>query len=63
VFHKSLEQTLQTGLEQTWQYMDRCAAAEGHLVIFDRTTAKSWNEKLFQRGEPVRGKTIEVWGM
>jgi hypothetical protein len=63
VLHKSLEQTLQTGLEQTWQYMDRCAAAEGHLVIFDRTTAKSWNEKLFQRGEPVRGKTIGVWGM
>jgi len=45
---KSLEQTITTGVEQTWAYMDRCAASEGHLVIFDRTPGKPWEEKLFE---------------
>ena len=63
VLHRSLSQTLQSGLEQTWQYMDRCAASEGHLVVFDRTPNKSWEEKLFQRRETVHGHSIGVWGM
>jgi hypothetical protein len=63
ILHKTLEQTLQTGLEQTWQYMDRCGAGEGHLIIFDRNPDRSWDDKLFQRSELVRGKTIGVWGM
>ena len=63
LLHKSLEQTLTQGLEQTWAYMDRCAAEEGHLVVFDRTPGKSWEEKVFQREESVRGTSISVWGM
>ncbi|MBI3756833.1 MAG: ATP-binding protein [Deltaproteobacteria bacterium] len=63
VVHKSVEQTLRAGLEQTWQYLDRCRAAEGHLVLFDRTLGKAWEEKLFQRLEQVRGTSIRVWGM
>jgi len=27
--------------------MDRCRADEGHLVIFDRSTKKSWKKKRF----------------
>jgi hypothetical protein len=63
VLHKTLEQTLQKGLEQTWQYMDRCGAGEGHLIVFDRSADKSWDDKLFQRSEQIRGKNIAVWGM
>jgi len=63
LLHKSLEQTITTGLEQTWAYMDRCAASEGHLVIFDRTPGKPWEEKLFHRQEHVREHSIHVWGM
>ena len=36
VLHRGLDRTLRDGLAQTRAYMDRCAAAEGHLVIFDR---------------------------
>jgi hypothetical protein len=43
--------------------MDRCATDEGHLVIFDRTPGKSWQEKIYRRQEQVCGKTITVWGM
>ena len=63
ILHKNLGQTLAAGLEQTWDYLDRCGAEEGHLVIFDRTVGKPWEEKLFQRQEVVRGKTIRVWDM
>lgn len=63
VLHKSLAQTLQAGLEQTGQYLDRCAASEGHLVIFDRSAGKPWEEKIFQRTETVGDKIIRVWGM
>ena len=63
LLYKSLEQTLTKGVEQTWEYMDRCGAEEGHLVIFDRTVGKAWEEKLFQRDESFRSKTVQVWGM
>ncbi|MDG4594593.1 MAG: AAA family ATPase [Candidatus Contendobacter sp.] len=63
VLHKSLNQTLAAGLEQTWAYLDRCGAGEGHLVIFDRTPGKPWEDKLFTRREMVKGRTITVWGM
>ena len=57
-----LDKTLEKGLPQTAGYMDRCAAAAGHLVIFDRS-AKPWEEKVFRRTEEFDGKRIEVWGM
>ena len=49
--------------EQTWEYLDRCGAKEGHLVIFDRTPVRLGEEKLFRRRETVRGRQITVWGM
>ena len=33
---KSLEGTIERGVEQTLGYMKKCRAAEGHLVLFDR---------------------------
>ena len=63
VLHKTLEQTVTAGLEQTWSYLDRCGAEEGHLVIFDRTPDKPWEEKLFQREASSHDHTIQVWGM
>ena len=63
VLHKSLERTLGEGLDQTADYMDRCAAEAGHLVIFDRSEDKSWDEKVFRRRESAGGTDILVWGM
>ena len=59
----SLDQTLEEGLEQTWEYMDRCGTAEGHLVIFDRDPNRTWEEKLFRREGTYQGKNIQIWGM
>ena len=61
--HGSLEATVRAGLEQTRAYMDRCTAAAGHLVVFDRASGKSWDEKVFRREKAVAGTRVTVWGM
>jgi len=61
--YNSLEKTLQDGLAQTAEYMERCGVSHGNLLIFDRTPGKSWDEKIFIREETVNGKTITIYGM
>ena len=43
--------------------MDRCEAEEGHLVVFDRTAGKSWEEKVFRREETAGTTRLTVWGL
>ena len=59
----SLERTIEQGLIQTRAYMSRCAAAEGHLVIFDCTPGRPWEDKVFRREETADGVPITIWGM
>ena len=58
-----VERTIAAGLPQTWEYMDKCGAEAGHLVIFDRTPGKTWEEKIFRRVVEYQGAPIRVWGM
>ena len=62
ILHHSLERTEREGLLQTRAYMDRCAAVEGHLVIFDRSPDKPWAEKVFCRQDTDGGNPVTVWG-
>ena len=63
VLHRGLDRTLREGLAQTRAYMDRSGAAEGHLVVFDRTEGRTWDEKIFRRNEAEGGVPVTVWGM
>ncbi len=63
IVYGSVSQTIDQGLAQTWQYMDRCGTEVGHLVIFDRDPNKPWEEKIFRQTKTYRGRPIEVWGM
>ena len=64
VLHGSPERTVAEGLEQTAAYMDRCATAEGHLVVIDRAAGKRWDDKVFHRRMTSRdGAAIDVWGL
>ena len=63
LLHRSLERTIRDGLAQTHAYMDRANATECHLVIFDRTANKGWDERTFHRTEQHEGASIDVWGM
>jgi hypothetical protein len=58
----SLEQTIETGLEQIMGYMDTCGTKEGYLLISDRSTA-SWDEKIFKTIKSINSLKIPVWGM
>ena len=62
VLHKSLEWTVREGLVQTAGYMDRCGSEAGHLVIFDRSEGKTWEDRIFRRDERIGDRTITVWG-
>jgi len=59
-----LETVVAKGLEQTADYMDRVGSTdEGHLIIFDRSGEKSWDERIWRRPVQHRDRTIMVWGM
>jgi hypothetical protein len=63
LLHKTLDKTIQEGLEQVTAYADKCSAEESHLIIFDRTKDKLWEDKLFTKEMDFQGKKILVWGM
>ena len=63
VLRRSPDETLREGLRQTRAYMDRCAAAEGHLVMFDRAEGTAWDEKVYRREEAAGAEPVTVWGM
>ena len=59
-----LERTIVEGLEQTRAYMDRCGAEAGHLIVFDRSPERTWEQKIFRRGAPTDVDTpVTAWGM
>ena len=59
-----LERTVGEGVEQTAEYMGRCAAEAGHLVVIDRREDRRWEDKVFRRREWSKGGVpVEVWGM
>ena len=60
----SLEKTISDGLCQTWEYMDTVGSVdEGHLIIFDRSGEKSWEERIWHEQREYNGHPIMVWGM
>ena len=63
LLHDSRESTVQKGLAQTVEYLQRAGSDEGHLVIFDRRAEVPWTEKIFQEARRHQGFSIQVWGM
>ena len=63
LLHGGMERTISDGVAQTRAYLDRCGAAEGHLVIFDRTPDRPWARKLFRRQDTAADPPVTVWGM
>ena len=59
----ALERTIQEGLAQTRGYVDRCGAEAGHLIVFDRSPERTWEEKVFRRPPSTEGAPVTVWGM
>ena len=62
ILHRSLGRTLRVGARQTADYMDRCGADEGHLILFDRRMIR-WRRKVFRKRAEIEGFSVQVWGM
>lgn len=59
-----LDKVIEKGLEQTAGYMDLVGSVdEGHLIIFDRTQEKTWDERIWHKPCEYQGRSIMVWGM
>ncbi len=56
-------QTIPDGLQQTSNYMNTNNATEGHLIVFNRKSNKSWDEKIFVQQHEIGKDIITVWGM
>ena len=65
IFRSNLEATIEKGLQQTVEYMDKCGGTinEGHFILFDRRLGIPWDEKIWHRTKEFQGRKIEVWGM
>ena len=60
----AIDPLIAEGLEQTAEYMDLVGSVdEGHLIIFDRDSSKSWEERIWHEPREHQGRTIVVWGM
>ncbi|MBI4356488.1 MAG: AAA-like domain-containing protein [Gammaproteobacteria bacterium] len=54
------EKTKEEGLKQLKMYMDKSAAKDGHLIIFNKSKEISWGQKIYK--EQARDN-ITIWGM
>jgi len=54
--------TYSEGVEQIAGYMETLGCKEGWLVLFDRRSEQSWEDKLFVKQEHIDGKTVMVFG-
>ena len=60
---KGNQDSLAASQERLLGYMDRLLADEGWLVIFDRTSEKSWSEKItWETVTASSGRTIHIVG-
>jgi len=59
----TLATTIQSGVAQTMQYMDKCGTKEGYLLIFNSSPTATWEEKLFKKEETFNGIPIKIYGM
>ena len=62
LLRKTLDKTIEQGMMQTAEYLDRTGTAEGHLMIFDRTPGKTWDEKIFCQEREHAGHRMTIWG-
>lgn len=63
--YNSIEKEIEDALEQADMYIDRAASElkEGHILIFDRDSKRSWEEKIYEKTNVYKGRTYTIWGL
>jgi len=62
ILYSNLENTIEKGIEQTFEYGDIVGADEYHLIIFNREKKVKWRDKIWKKNKIYNGKKISVWG-
>ncbi len=60
---KSLERTVEQGVERTLGYMAKCGADEGHLVVIDRRAAAEERRSGEAGGDRQDERGVTVWAL
>jgi len=63
ILYGNLDTTIEKGLEQTRQYMDKCGSLQGYLLIFNKSTSIPWEQKIFKQTRIYQNTNISVFGM
>jgi hypothetical protein len=63
VLRKSLEKTLAEGMAQLWEYAERCAADEAHLILFNKRPRISARQRFFRKKKKLKGRSFAIWGL
>ena len=58
---KSLEGTIERGVEQTFGYMAQCGATQGHLVLFDQRENKGRARAVDREEQQREAGSVAVW--
>ena len=58
---KSLAGTIESGLEQTFGYMAKCRAEEGHLVVFDGREDNQPGSVVDRSERQREASSVAVW--
>ena len=58
---KSLDGTIERGVEQTFGYMAQCRATQGHLVLFDRRESKGLGRAADRDERQGEAGSVSVW--
>ena len=58
---KSLEGTIERGVEQTFGYMAQCRATQGHLLLFDRRESKGRGGAADRDERQGEAGSVSVW--
>ncbi len=63
ILRGSLNKTIADGVAQVTDYAKRIGTKEAYLLIFDRTPAVSWKEKIWEKSGGGDGDlVVSVWG-
>ena len=59
----SLDKVIANGAQQVADYAQRCGSDEAHLIIFNRDSEVSWEDKIWQKDDiKVAELAVSVWG-
>lgn len=63
--YNSIEKEIEDALEQADMYIERAASElkEGHILIFNRDSKRSWEEKIYEKTIDYKGRAYTVWGL